>query len=129
MVPGEREASRASTALGEDGNGRQRSGREARQPLVLGDESLRRPPPLSGCPPSVRTANSRPTPWRSCKAGITRASRRGGGCSTPRVPCPCRSRPKCHPRGRCKTRPVIDLLRFVSGLAADLVRRRVELVA
>jgi len=36
---------------------------------------------------------------------------------------------KCHPRGRCKTRPVIDLLRFVSGLAADLVRRRVELVA
>src|SRR6266403_2226440 len=36
---------------------------------------------------------------------------------------------KCHPRGRCKTRPVIDLLRFVFGLAADLVRRRVELVA
>src|SRR5258708_7225048 len=36
---------------------------------------------------------------------------------------------KFHPRGRCKTRPVIDLLRFVSGLAADLVRRRVELVA
>src|SRR6266850_5581157 len=36
---------------------------------------------------------------------------------------------KCQPRGRCKTRPVIDLLRFVSGLAADLVRRRVELVA
>jgi|SRR6267142_5316422 len=33
---------------------------------------------------------------------------------------------KFHPRGRCKTRPVIDLLRFVSGLAADLVRRRVE---
>src|ERR1700737_230363 len=36
---------------------------------------------------------------------------------------------KCHPRGRCKSRRVIDLLRFVSGLAADLVRRRVELVA
>src|SRR2546425_2335530 len=36
---------------------------------------------------------------------------------------------KCHPRGRCKTRPVIGLLRFVFGLAADLVRRRVELVA
>src|SRR2546427_4363795 len=32
-------------------------------------------------------------------------------------------------RGRCKTRHVIDLLRFVSGLAADLVRRRIELVA
>ena len=32
-------------------------------------------------------------------------------------------------RGRCKTRHVIDLLRFVSGLAADLGRRRVELVA
>src|SRR5467141_630033 len=41
------------------------------------------------------------------------------------------SRPgyKCHPRGLCKTRPVIDLLRFVFGLAADLVRRRIELVA
>src|SRR5258708_7777725 len=41
------------------------------------------------------------------------------------------SRPgyKFQPRGRCKTRPVIDLLRFVFGLAADLVRRRVELVA
>ncbi len=36
---------------------------------------------------------------------------------------------KCHPRGRYKTRPVIDLLRFVFGLAADLVRPRVELVA
>jgi len=36
---------------------------------------------------------------------------------------------KCHPRGRRKTRPVIDRLRFVSGLAADLVRRRVEVVA
>jgi len=31
--------------------------------------------------------------------------------------------------GRCKTRPVIDLLRFVYELAADLVRRRIELVA
>jgi hypothetical protein len=42
-----------------------------------------------------------------------------------------RTRPgyKFHPRGRCKTRSVIDLLRFVSVLAADLVRRRVELVA
>src|SRR6267378_1108903 len=36
---------------------------------------------------------------------------------------------KFQPRGRCKTRPVIDLLRFVFGLAADLVRRRVDLVA
>jgi hypothetical protein len=37
---------------------------------------------------------------------------------------------KSHPHGGgCKTRYVIDLLRFVSGLAADLVRRRVELVA
>src|SRR6266478_1590943 len=45
--------------------------------------------------------------------------------------CEVRPRPgyKFHPRGRRKTRPVIDLLRFVSGLAADLVRRRVELVA
>src|SRR5437667_10907095 len=32
-------------------------------------------------------------------------------------------------RGRCKTRHVIDLLRFVFGLAVDLVRRRAELVA
>src|SRR5229473_867618 len=32
-------------------------------------------------------------------------------------------------RRRCKTRHVIELLRFVSGLATDLVRRRVELVA
>src|SRR2546428_238093 len=32
-------------------------------------------------------------------------------------------------RAPCKTRHVIDLLRFVFGLAADLVRRRVELVA
>jgi len=32
-------------------------------------------------------------------------------------------------RRRCKTRHVIDLLRFVCGLAVDLVRHRVELVA
>jgi hypothetical protein len=31
---------------------------------------------------------------------------------------------KFQPRRWCKTRPVIDLLRFVFGLAADPVRRR-----
>ena len=36
---------------------------------------------------------------------------------------------KCHPRRRGKSRHMIDFLRFVSGLAADLVRRRGELVA
>src|SRR5258708_20451242 len=32
-------------------------------------------------------------------------------------------------RRRCKTGHVLDLLRFLSGLASDLVRRRVELVS
>src|SRR5882724_10216957 len=35
---------------------------------------------------------------------------------------------KCHPRGRCKTRPVIDLLRFVFGLAADNALLRQQLI-
>src|SRR5205807_7548478 len=82
-------------------------------------------PLWQGWRPRARSSSpgsrSRRAPSRCSGPSAAHAPRKPGGCpSWLQIP---------SARRRCKTRHVIDLLRFVCGLAVDLTRRRAELVA